>query len=237
MTTVPQILAALDDRRGDGRSLPDLLCLDCAQTLRLTAVGMTVTNTAGDRTVVGTSGPVASRLEELQSDGGEGPGIDASRSIQVVAHDDLGTDTEARWPIFAPAAVAAGIRGVSALPLRVGGVRLGSLGLYRAAPGRLDDTQNRTADTYAAAAVAVLVGLQDEAAPTALHPDLGDPMAYRAVIHQATGFVSVKASVGMPEALLLLRAHAFAADQPLIDVARDVLAGRRRIDSTEDDDG
>ncbi len=61
-------------------------------------------------------------------------------------------------------------------------------------------------------------------------------MAHRAEIHQATGFLSVKASVGMTEALLLLRAHAFAADRSLLDVARDVLAGRLRIHPEESED-
>ncbi|WP_157537020.1 GAF and ANTAR domain-containing protein [Nocardioides sp. Root190] len=231
-----QILATIHGQSGGGTSLPDLLCMDCAQTLRLTAVGMTLTNTAGHRTVVGASGLIASRVEELQSDVGEGPSVDASLASRSVIHDDLMIDSGARWPIFAPAAVAAGIRGVSALPLRVGGVRLGSLGLYRSSPGHLDDAQSDTAETYAAAAVAVLVGLQGEATETALHPDLAAPMAYRAVIHQATGFLSVKASLEMSEALLLLRANAFAADRPLVDVAHDVLSGQLRLHPEEKED-
>jgi AmiR/NasT family two-component response regulator len=52
---------------------------------------------------------------------------------------------------------------------------------------------------------------------------------HNAEVHQATGFVSARAATGVTEALLLLRAYAFASERPLLDVARDVLAGRLQI--------
>ncbi|GAA3644979.1 GAF domain-containing protein [Nocardioides ginsengisoli] len=221
--------------------MTDQLCIDCAQSLRLAGVGMTLTNAAGQQAVIGTSGAVASRLEEIQFDLGEGPSLDASRYDRTVGSDDLGDGVLLRWPAFAPAALAAGISAVTAVPLSVGGVRLGSLSMYRSAPGALDVQQQTAAQAYGGAAVVVLLHLQDRIPSVdlirdALHPDLGAPVAHRAEIHQATGFLSVKASVGMTEALLLLRAHAFAADRSLLDVARDVLAGRLRIHPEESED-
>ena len=241
MTTTTQILAAIRARHRDGKPLTDQLCIDCAQSLRLAGVGMTLMNAAGHQAVIGTSGAVASRLEEIQFDLGEGPSVDASRYDRTVGSDDLGDGVLLRWPAFAPAALAAGISAVTAVPLSVGGVRLGSLSMYRSAPGRLDVQQQTAAQAYGGAAVVVLLHLQDripsvDLTRDALHPDLGAPVAHRAEIHQATGFLSVKASVGMTEALLLLRAHAFAADRSLLDVARDVLAGRLRIHPEESED-
>ena len=55
-------------------------------------------------------------------------------------------------------------------------------------------------------------------------------------MHQASGFLSVTASVGVTEALLMLRAHAFASERPLLQVARDVLAGRLHIEREKGDD-
>ncbi|GAA4100541.1 ANTAR domain-containing protein [Nocardioides kongjuensis] len=241
MTTTTQILAAIRARHRDGKPLTDELCIDCAQSLRLAGVGMTLMNAAGHQAVIGTSGAVASRLEEIQFDLGEGPSVDASRYDRTVGSDDLGDGVLLRWPAFAPAALAAGISAVTAVPLSVGGVRLGSLSMYRSTPGRLDVQQQTAAQAYGGAAVVVLLHLQDripsvDLTRDALHPDLGAPVAHRAEIHQATGFLSVKASVGMTEALLLLRAHAFAADRSLLDVARDVLAGRLRIHPEESED-
>jgi AmiR/NasT family two-component response regulator len=47
----------------------------------------------------------------------------------------------------------------------------------------------------------------------------------RAEVHQATGVVSVQAAVGLAEALVLLRARAYADERPLGDLARAVLTG------------
>ncbi|TQK72895.1 hypothetical protein FBY23_4713 [Nocardioides sp. SLBN-35] len=238
MTTTAQILAAIGARHRDGEPLTDLVCIDCARSLRMTGVGMSLMNDAGHQAVIGSSGPVASRLEEIQFDLGEGPSLDASRSDCVVGCDDLNDGVLMRWPAFATAALAAGIKAVTAVPLSVGGVRLGSLSMYRSTPGRLDQEQCATAHAYGGAAVVVLLHLQDRIPSLdGLHPDLAAPVAYRAEVHQATGFLAVKAAVGMTEALLLLRAHAFASGRSLLDVARDVLAGRLRILPEESEDG
>ncbi|MFJ9315756.1 GAF and ANTAR domain-containing protein [Pimelobacter simplex] len=244
MTTTTQILATIGARHRDGQPLTDLLCIDCAQSLRLAGVGMTLMNAAGHQAVIGTSGALASRLEEIQFDLGEGPSLDASRTNRTVGSDDLNDGVLLRWPTFASAALTAGISAVTAVPLSVGEVRLGSLSMYRSSPGHLDEHQQATAHAYSGAAVVVLLHLQERIPSLdlsldsldGLHPDLGAPVAYRAEVHQATGFLSVKASVGMTEAMLLLRAHAFAADRSLLDVARDVLAGRLRIHPEESED-
>ena len=177
-------------------------------------------------------------MEDLQFELGEGPSVDASHFARPVFHSDLVTAGEmSAWPGFGPAAVGAGVRAVFALPLQVGAVRLGTLCLYRSTAGQLEREEIASALAYADAAVVVLLRLQAQVSPgSTLHPELGEPLEYRAEVHQATGFVSVRASVGLTEALLLLRAHAFASDRALSDVARDVLAGRIRIPPEEDED-
>jgi len=233
--TTAQILAALDLEADLERSLPETLCLQCAATLDLCGAGMALMNDAGHQGVVGASGPLAARLEDLQFELGEGPALDASRANAPVLDPDLSAGETARWPGFGPAAEAAGVRAVFALPLQVGAVRLGSLCLYRPAPGHLDRDETASAFAYADAAVVVLLHLQAQMLPSlALHPDLREPLEYRAEVHQATGFLAVQASIGLTEALLLLRAHAFASDRPLLQVARDVLAGRLHLFPRDD---
>ncbi|MFD0630267.1 ANTAR domain-containing protein [Catenulispora yoronensis] len=58
-------------------------------------------------------------------------------------------------------------------------------------------------------------------------------MTYRAEVHQATGMISVQLGVSLAEALVRLRAHAWAADRLLADVAADVVARRLRFDEPE----
>lgn len=238
MRTRAQILAAIDSAAGSGRSLPELLCDDCATHLDLIGAGIALMSDTGHQGVVGASNALTARLEELQFELGEGPGLDASRDNAPILRSDLGARDSTTWPVFGPAAVAAGAGAVFALPLQVGVVQLGSLCLYRSAPGSLGAEETATAAAYADAATEVLLRLQTQVAPgSVLHPDLGETLRLRAEVHQATGFLSVQASVGITEALLLLRAQAFAADRPLLDVARDVLSGRLRIPLQEDEDG
>ena len=54
-------------------------------------------------------------------------------------------------------------------------------------------------------------------------------------MHQATGMIAVEASVPLTQALVLLRARAFAAERPILDLARDVIA--RTVRFTKDVDG
>jgi AmiR/NasT family two-component response regulator len=59
-----------------------------------------------------------------------------------------------------------------------------------------------------------------------------DATDLRAVVHQATGMVSVQAGCTMDEALLRLRSHAFAAGQPIDELAEAVVNGGLRFDET-----
>ncbi len=237
MRSTAQILDAIN-ADGSGESLPSLLCVDCTSAFGIRATGIALMNESGHQGVIGASGPLGAQLENLQFELGEGPSVDASRANSPVSHADLSTGAVLPWPGFGPAAVAVGIRAVLALPLQVGAIQLGALCLYRSTPGRWDNAGTATAMAYADAAVAVLLLLQARTQPgPALHSELNEPLEYRAEVHQATGYLSVKASVTLAEALLLLRAHAFASGRPLLEVSRDVLAGRLRIHPEEGEDG
>ena len=89
---------------------------------------------------------------------------------------------------------------------------------------------------YADAAVLILLHLQSQMPPEGdLHPQLADPLENRAEVHQATGVISVVAAVSLADALLLLRAHAYATQRPVLQVARDVIAGTLRIHAPRND--
>ncbi len=52
--------------------------------------------------------------------------------------------------------------------------------------------------------------MQDAAPAGMLAPGLEEVVDYRAQVHQASGMVSVQLNIPVAEALLLIRAHAFA---------------------------
>lgn len=209
--------------------LPAALCTSCAQALPMTGVAMVLQSSAGlDRVVAATSG-LAVTVEELQFEFGQGPGVDALRQDGPVLRSDLRL-AMAQWPVFGPAAAAAGVGATFAFPLQVGGIRLGVLDLYRDVPGGLLDGVLSEALAYAAAATAVLLHLQAlTRASSTLHPQLTGFAADRAEIHQATGMISAQAGVTLVDALLLLRARAFSSDRTMLAVSRDVLDRRLRF--------
>ena len=129
-----------------------------------------------------------------------------------------------RWPGFAAAALEAGIAATFAFPLQVGAIRLGVLDFYRDTTGFLASSDLATALDFAAAATTLVLDLQDGTTPGQLHPQLADAAESHREIHQATGMITVQAAVGMTEALLLLRARAYAQDRSLRDLAKDVVA-------------
>lgn len=188
-------------------------------------------STAGlDRVVAATDG-LAVSVEHLQFELGEGPGVDAVRQNGPILRSELKSAT-GEWPLFAPAARTAGAEAAFAFPLRVGGIRLGVLDLYRDTAGPLLDGFLSEALAYAAAATAVLLHLQALARPSGdLHPQLTGFAADRAEIHQATGMISAQASVTLVEALLLLRARAYSTNRTMLNVSRDVLDRRERFSS------
>ena len=138
------------------------------------------------------------------------------------------------WPGFTPQARQIKAAAIFALPLRIGAIRVGSLGLYRATPGPLSTVQLGDALILADTATVVLLESQhlDGAAEAAGAGPGGQPpdlARHRAEIDQATGMVSAQLDVAIGEAFVRLRAHAYAQDRRLSDVARDVVARRVRL--------
>ena len=190
------------------------------------AVAVTVAVPASPRETVYASSQLAMDMEDLTTTLGEGPGVDALADGPALAADLDDAGWQARWPVFAPAAVDGGIHAAFALPLQVGGIHLGVMDLYRARPGPLDPGQLADALLLADTACALLLdtttsgtaGQRPEVAGLA-HPE----------VHQATGMIIAQLGVSAAVALIRLRVYAYAHDQRLRDVAANVVARRLRF--------
>jgi GAF domain-containing protein len=225
-TRVHAILSTVvADHGRTGAPLPGALVDLCARSLPVSGVGMALMTDYGPAGTVAATDAIALELEDLQFSLGEGPCVDASQTGHPVLQPDLAQTGQQRWPVFSAGAAAARLAAVFAFPLRVGGIRLGVLDLYRTSVGALSDDELASALAFADAATAVLLHLQAGAA--GLHPPL-DALTVlddRAEVHQATGVVSVQAAVPLQEALLLLRARAYAEQRSIGSLAHDVLDG------------
>jgi ANTAR domain-containing protein/GAF domain-containing protein len=178
---------------------------------------------------------VGEQLAELQMTLGEGPCLDVLDSGAPVLVADLDDAHAARrWPGFTSQARQSSAAAIFALPLQLGAIRVGSLGLYRDKPGALGTAE--LGDALILADAATIVLLESEyldgaatvlgAGPGGQPPDLA---RHRAKIDQATGMVSVQLGVAIGEAFVRLRAYAYAQDRRLSEVAGDIVARRLRL--------
>jgi GAF domain-containing protein len=207
------------------------VCRDAALALSASGVGVSVMAANGVHGMATASDPATARIEELQFTVGEGPCVDAFASSRPVLVPDLSDGVMRRWPIYAPAVHDAGIRAVFAFPMQVGAARLGVLDVFRTLPGPLSREELGRALTFADVAVTALLDGQehDNTAPDG-PIGLDEAVEHRAEIFQAQGMVMVQLGVPISEALVRIRAYAYAENRPLNDVAADIVARRLRFD-------
>ena len=187
----------------------------------------------GPGSLLSATDETAAVLEEIQFTLGEGPCVESSSLSRPVLVPDLDAVGPDRWPTYVAEALSAGIRAVFAIPLQVGGIRVGVVDLYRNTPGALTSHDLVAIFHHADAVTAVLLERQ----ATSLDEQDGEPAAIpvdRAVVHQATGMVSVQMTVDLATALVILRAKAFASGRPLAEIAVEVIESRLRFDPVFD---
>jgi hypothetical protein len=208
---------------------PAQLCEVCADVMAVTGAGIMLMSGDVPRGSICSSNPVSALIEDLQYTLGEGPSVDAYQLDRPVLEPDLAERGVSRWLAFSPAAMEAGARAVFGFPLRVGAIRIGALNLYRDHAGPLDDDRHADAVVLAGVAARAVLTMQAGAPPGALGAELEAGSDFRFVVHQASGMVSAQLEVSVGEALVRLRAYAFAHDRRLTTVAQDVVARQLRF--------
>jgi len=229
----------ISDHAGGGVVSVRDVCLVCVEAVGVDGAALWVATDLDRRALLHATDKVARDLEDAHFTLGEGPCVQGWAERGMVLAADLGScDSVGRWPLFAPAAIAAGARAIFAFPLQAGAIRIGGLGLYRARPGPLSSEQLADAMAFASAAFTLVLdradpasaggdgGVGGSAAAVAPLVELGEG---RAEVYQATGMVAVQLGTRLDEALLRLRAHAFAHGMSLAEVAALVVARRLRF--------
>ena len=205
------------------------LCAVCPGVVGVTGAGVMLMSGDIPRGSLSSTDDVSQLIEELQYTLGEGPCVDAYQQDSVVAEPDLAEPVARRWPAFTPPALQAGVRAVFGFPLRVGTVRLGALNLYRDRPGLLNGEQHADALVVADVAARWVLDAQAGAPSGVVAKELEAGADFHFAVHNAAGMVSVQGGISVAEALIRLRAFAFANHRLLADVADDVVARRVRL--------
>ncbi len=222
--------------RAVAKSPSSALCRVCVEVLDVSGAGITVMS-GGHAGPVCVSGGRVAVLEDLQFTTGVGPCQDAYTSGLPVHAPNLDATTSQRWPIFIDQALHSGIGAVFAYPLSTHGARVGVLTLYQDEAGELTADQNFDSLAMAMLLTETVLSMQDTAPPGELAGGLEDVVAYRAEIHQASGMVSIQLEIPVAEALLRIRAHAFAIGSPVGVVAADIVGRRLRLSDDRKEQG
>lgn len=174
---------------------------------------------------------MSDRAVELEITVGVGPGMEALDAGEAVLVDDLtSVGGSTRWPVLASMLVGLGVQAVFALPLTTSDVTVGVLQLYRRRPRPLTDAELTDAQLFADYALQLLVIGDRDPSGRGLDAVLtGSLGAQWERVNQAVSVVSAQLEIGAAQAYQRLRAHTFASDLGLREVAKAVLDGHIRL--------
>lgn len=233
VTIYDQLLAAVGGERR--LEAADRLCLACVTLLEVDAAAISLVFDGANAGTLGSSGPQARIYDELQFTLGEGPCLESVAVRAPIQVFDLADPKDARWPAYGSAMLTHQIRGVFAIPVLVAGEYVGALDLFCAKPGPLRTMQLSGAVAAAELAAIPVLDLMDADLQAAVSDPNSNAWAElnvlsRVEVSQATGMVMAQLGVDAAEALVRLRAYAFSTNRSVVDVARDVLDRRLRLE-------
>jgi hypothetical protein len=218
----------------------DRLCHACVDLLEVDGAAVSLMR-GGDSTygTFGSSGDLSRRLDELQFTFGEGPCLDSVRQAEPVLVADLDDPAEVRWPAFREAVLEEGVRAVFALPVALTSAPVGALDLYSEQRGPLAGDRlagGLLAARLAAGTLNALLSADVDWAAAGEGEKQEDwsqlASLERVEVYQATGMILGAYDVGPDEALVLLRAYAYARGVTAREVALAIVERRGPLDET-----
>ena len=165
--------------------------------------------------------PTSPEIDAAQYESGSGPCLDAFREGQKFFIED--THDEPRWPEFASAAAAHGIRSTVSLPLNVDDNTLGALNLYSAVVRAFPADDIEEVELFATHGAVVLANAQAFWAAHALSEQLREAMASRAVIEQAKGVLMSRHRISADAAFAMLKQQSQRTNRRLRFLAQETV--------------
>lgn len=209
---------------GAGDEQP-LLMSAVANTCGWQGAVLTLYSRDGTERLVAASDQIARQAHELEVALAEGPSWDAARGD---ASAENGTDLERHWPRYGPAVGRLGVHAVAAAPLDLAVENLrGSLtvvGEMTPAPSLAGFRVGEMADALARTVLHVPDLVRTNAHDLPSLEVFGDE-DFQPALHQAAGVLHERCGWSIDNAIALIRAHAYAEDRPVEDVADEVVRG------------
>ena len=218
-------LVELADNLVDDYDVIDVLTVlshRCVEAVDVDAAGVMLASPAGDLQFVASSSESMTVLELFQIQANEGPCVDCFRGGLAITNQSL-SESDGRWPLFTPRALAQGFRAVHSLPMRLRGRTIGALNLFRTHQGALTDDDVIVAQGLADVATIAILQHQSSMNASTLNAQLSNALNSRVIIEQAKGMICQSTGSDMNEAFNRLRTHARNHNEGLTDLATRVV--------------
>ena len=232
-TLLARTFVELADTLVDDFDVVDLLTLladRCVDLFDVAAAGLMLGSPSGALQVMASSSDAMRLLELFEQQSEEGPCPDCYRSGEPLLNQVLEGATD-RWPRFAPKAIEAGFTSVSALPMRLRGVTIGALNLFRVETVDMRDADVAAAQAFADVATIAILQYQAAVEVQRVNDQLTQALNTRIVIEQAKGVLAERLDVDVADAFIRLRSYARNHNLRLANVAHDVVHGDLSTDN------
>ena len=183
------------------------------------------------RYVAASDGP-GRLLETMESQTGQGPCTEAFVLGHAVDVTDLAT--EQRWPELAAAMAPHQVHAVLGVPVRLGGVAVGTLDVYKDHPADWDESERVALHRFSNIVGVILDSALSAHEANELATQLQYALDYRVVIERGVGYVMARDGVDAVIAFNRLRRAARSVQTKIGDVAAQLLeTGRLPTESEQ----
>jgi GAF domain-containing protein len=194
----------------------------CVEAVDVDAAGVMLVSPIGELQFIASSSESMKMLEQFQIHANDGPCVDCIRNGLAITSEAL-NETDGRWPMFAPRALAQGFRAVHCLPMRLRGRTIGALNLFRTHQGSLTDDDVAVARGLADVATIAILQHQSTIDASTSNSQLSNAINSRVVIEQAVGMIRQATSCEKDFAFDRLRAHAANHHEGLTVIAKRIV--------------
>jgi GAF domain-containing protein len=193
----------------------------CVALFGVTGSGVMIADEHNSLHYVAASDGPGRVLEIVQTEVGQGPCVEAFVTNAVTASHDAAVDP--RWPKVNGILAEQGIRAVLGLPVRIGGVPIGTLDVYRDQPYEWDDSEQAGLSRYSDVIETTLTAAMAAHRAGALADQLQYALDYRVTIERAIGYLMASRQLDATAAFDLLRRTARSNRRKVADLAEHLL--------------
>jgi GAF domain-containing protein len=211
-------------REDDGsiRTALHLVVTACVDLFDVGGAGILIADEQDMLTYAAASDGPGRVLEKTEAAAGEGPCTEAFVRSTVVTTSDVTAEAD-RWPTLAATLADQPVRAVLGVPVRLGGVPVGTLDVYQEHVHDWDDSEVAALARYAEVIATTLAAALQAHTAGELAKQLQYALDYRVVIERAVGFLMASHSTDPVTAFNALRNAARSRRTKIGKVAEHVL--------------